>query len=142
MTFATARRRCRWKEMKSAQMQMAFSLCVSKLSDTKSIFLILTSSKVMVMAGKLWHMRKSASLLTRNLPFWRLHGGEANRLRYLLPQIRPQLLVVIGGYKTLLYQRLHLQAMQLLQQLQHSLSTMKSPGICRQWVKMTRLRKR
>ena len=85
MTFATARPRCRWKEMKSAQMQMTFSLCVSKLSDTKSIFLILTSSKVMVKAGKLWHMGKSASLLTGIPLFQHLHRGEANRLRHLLP---------------------------------------------------------
>jgi hypothetical protein len=75
---------------------------------------MLTLSEVMVMAGKLWHMGKSTSLLTGILPFQHLHGGEANQLRHLLPQIRPQLLVVIGGYKTLLYQRLHLQNMQLL----------------------------
>jgi hypothetical protein len=69
---------------------------------------MLTLSEVMVMAGKLWHMGKSTSLLTGILPFQHLHGGEADRLQHLPP------LVVIGGYKTLLYQRLHLQTMRLL----------------------------
>ena len=116
------------------------SSCAGKLSDTKSIFLILTSSEVM--AGKLWHVGKGASLLTGTLPFQHLHGGEAKRLRHL-PQIRPQLLVVVGGYKTLLYRWLHLQAAQLLlQQPQHLLSTMKTFGTCQQWAKVMKPRKR
>lgn len=79
----------------------------------------LTLSKAMIMmrAGKLWHMEKLASLMTKMLRLQHLLRGEVHQLR----RIEPDPLMTEGAPQISLHQSHHLRATQLLQQLWHLL---------------------